>query len=654
MRTFMGHTPSVTVHSRRRTDPLLNARRSLPLQVMTSAPLLPLAHFFDNPERVGARLSPDGSLIALIAPRDGVLNVWVRPREGGQERPLTNDRDRGVRSFFWSRDGRYILFLQDAGGDENFHLYAVDPQRPDQIRDLTPFAGVRVGVVAAPRATPRHIVVSMNLRERSVFDVYVLTLATGRVVRVAENPGNIVSWHADRTGAIRAARAQTPTGDFQILARASVDDPFAVVAEYANEDGGYVLGYVPNQAKLWVGSARGADLMRLVALDLATGDEEIIDEDEFADLSGPIISDRTGELLGAAYLRDRLVVHAFDARFGEDVAALSNIHPGDPGIASQDADESTWIVSFDDDRDPGATYVVDRATHDAQLLYRSRPWLIPEHLAAMTPESIPARDGLRLPSYLTLPVGSDGQGLPMVLYVHGGPWARDAWGYDPTVQFLANRGYAVLQVNYRGSTGFGKHHMHAAEREFAGKMHDDLIDGVNWAISRGIADPARIGIYGGSYGGYAALVGVTFTPDVFACAVSYVGPSSLVTLTRSFPAYWRPMLASTWFRYVGDPENPDDLADMERRSPLSRVDDIRSPLLVIQGANDPRVTQQESDQIVAALRARGVPVDYICKEGEGHGFVKPENRMEAYAAIEQFFGTHLGGRTLAAVPTATD
>jgi dipeptidyl aminopeptidase/acylaminoacyl peptidase len=612
---------------------------------MTGAPLLPLEHFFDNPDRAGARLSPDGRTISFLAPRDGVLNVWVRPREGGPETPVTDDRDRGVRSYFWSRDGRYILFVQDQGGNENYHVYAVDPTRPDRVRDLTPFDGVRAGVVAVPRATPRQILVSLNRRDASVFDVYALNLASGRLAPVAENPGNIIGWTADREGVVRAARAQTPDGDFAILVRDDASSDWRQVAEYANEDNGYIAGFTPDGARLWVASARDADLMRLVELDLVTGEERVIDADDEADLSGPIVSDRTGELLGAAYLRDRLVVHSFDEGFAADFAAACELHHGDPGIGGQDADETMWIISFDDDRDPGATFLFDRTRRTGEFLYRSRPWLDPATLAAMTPVRIASRDGLTLHSYLTLPVGPSGRGLPMVVFVHGGPWARDAWGYDPSVQFLANRGYAVLQVNYRGSTGFGKHFMHAAEREFAGKMHDDLIDGVNWAVSEGIADPARIGIYGGSYGGYAALVGVTFTPDVFAAAVSYVGPSSLITLTKSFPAYWRPLLASTWFRYVGDPENPDDLADMEARSPLGRADRITTPLLVIQGANDPRVTKRESDQIVAVLRARGVPVDYICKDDEGHGFVKPENRMEAYAAIERFFAAHLGGRS---------
>jgi dipeptidyl aminopeptidase/acylaminoacyl peptidase len=358
-----------------------------------------------------------------------------------------------------------------------------------------------------------------------------------------------------------------------------------------------------------------------------------------------VISDLTGELLGAVYLRDRVVMHAFDERLARDWEAIRALHPGDPRITGQDADETAWIVAFDDDRDPGATYLFDRESGEAELLHRTRPWLDPATLAPMRPVKIRSRDGLTLHSYLTVPVGAEPKGLPMVLVVHGGPWSRDAWGYDAEAQFLANRGYAVLQVNYRGSTGFGKAFTHAAEREFAGKMHDDLVDAVEWAVAEGVADPARVAIYGGSYGGYAALVGATFTPDLFAAVISYVGPSSLVTLIRSFPPYWRPFLESSWYRYVGDPDDPEELPDLEARSPLNRVDAIVAPLLVIQGANDPRVTKVESDQIVAALRERGVEVEYIVKDDEGHGFVRPENRLDAYGAIERFLARHLGGRT---------
>lgn len=606
-------------------------------------PLIPLRHLFDNPERAAARLSPDGRRLSFLAPRDGVLNVWVRDVEGGEPWPVTDDRHRGIRAHLWSRDSTRILYLQDAGGDENHHVYCVDAAG-GRARDLTPFPGVRAGLIAAPRATPRHVLVSMNLRDRSLFDAYRVTLATGRLELVGENPGDIAGWQEDRAGLVRAAVAQTPTGDHRILVRDDEGSPLRVVAEYANEDGGNPFAFTPDGARLWVGSAKGSDLMRLVELDPADGSEREIDRDDEADLSGPVISGLTGELLGAMYLRDRVELHAFDDRLAADWEALREMHPGDPHITGQDEQETRWVVTFDDDRDPGATYLYDRTTRTAEFLYRSRPWLDPDVLAPMRPVTITSRDGLALHSYLTLPVGVDPVGLPAVLVVHGGPWARDAWGYDPEAQLLANRGYAVLQVNYRGSSGFGKAFMHAAEHEFAGKMHDDLLDGVDWLVSEGIADPARIAIYGGSYGGYAALVGASFTPDVFAAAISVVGPSSLVTLIRSFPAYWRPLLAGSWFRYVGDPDDPDQLADLEARSPMTRVDDITAPLLVIQGANDPRVTKPESDQIVAALRARGVEVEYIVKDDEGHGFVRPENRMDVYRAVERFLARHLGGR----------
>lgn len=607
-------------------------------------PLIPLRDLFDNPERAAARLSPDGTRLSWLAPRDGVLNVWVRDRAGGEAVPVTDDRERGIHSYLWSRDSRRILYSQDVGGDENHHLLTVDAGGATPARDLTPFPGVRAGLIAAPRSTPRQVLVSMNLRDRSLFDAYRLTLATGRLELVGRNPGNILGWTADREGRLRAAMAQTPAGDYEILVRDDEADELRVVAEYANEDGGHPFAFTPDGSRLWVGSARGSDLMRLVELDPADGSEREIDRDDEVDLSGPVVSDRTGELLGAFYLRDRVVLHAFDERLARDWERVRALHPGDPRISGQDAEETAFIVVFDDDRDPGATYLYDRETGEAEFLYRSRPWLDPATLAPMRPVVITSRDGLPLHSYLTLPLDVEPRGLPAVLVVHGGPWARDAWGYDPQAQLLANRGYAVLQVNYRGSTGFGKSFTHAAEREFAGRMHDDLIDGVEWLVAEGIADRDRVGIYGGSYGGYAALVGATFTPDVFAAVVSVVGPSSLVTLVRSFPPYWRPLLASTWFRYVGDPDDPEQLADLEARSPLNRVDDIVAPLLVIQGANDPRVTKAESDQIVAALRARGVEVEYMVKDDEGHGFVKPENRMDAYGAVERFFARHLGGR----------
>jgi dipeptidyl aminopeptidase/acylaminoacyl peptidase len=610
----------------------------------TMPPLIPLRDLFDNPERALARLSPDGTRISWLAPVDGVLNVFVGDVHGADPVPVTDDRDRGVRSYMWSRDARRIIWSQDVGGDENHHLLTAPADGGGPTRDLTPFPGVRAGMIAAPRATPGHILVSMNLRDRTLFDAYRLTLASGRLELIGRNPGNILAWLADRDGRLRAARTQTPEGDYELLVRDSEEGEFRVVAHYANEDGGHAFAFTPDGSRLWVGSARGSDLIRLVELDPADGSEREIDRDEEVDLSGPMISDVTGELLGAVYLRDRVVAHIWDERLERDWARIRELHPGDPRITGQDAAETAFVVAFDDDRDPGATFHFDRETGASRLLFRSRPWLDPATLAPMRPVTITSRDGLALHSYLTLPLDVEPRGLPAVLFVHGGPWARDAWGYDPQAQFLANRGYAVLQVNYRGSTGFGKTFTHAAEREFAGRMHDDLIDGVEWIVGEGIADRDRVAIYGGSYGGYAALVGATFTPDVFAAAISVVGPSSLITLVRSFPPYWRPLLASTWFRYVGDPDDPEQVADLEARSPLNFVDRIAAPLLVIQGANDPRVTKAESDQIVQALRERGVEVEYLVKDDEGHGFVKPENRMDAYRTIERFLARHLGGR----------
>ncbi len=618
---------------------------------MSLPPLIPLEHFFENPEKAAGKISPDGSRLSYLAPENGRLNVWVRTVGADDDVCVTHDHTRGIRSYFWSRDSKRILYTQDQGGNENFHVHAADLARPDQASvDLTPFEGVRAGIVDVPHHDPDHVLVSLNRRDPHCFDVHRLDLGSGELEMVAQNPGNVAGWHTDAAGRLLAASAQTPEGDTEILVRGGEDEDFRRLTVYANEDEGNVYGFTPDGASLWVGSARDSDLTRLVRLDLLTAEETIVYEHPEVDIGGPVLRDRTDELLAVVAMVDRLEVAFFDEEFERKWAQAAALHHGDVAGISLDDDEQRWVVSFDDDRDPGATFLLDTATGEAEFLFRPRPQLDPAQLAPMQTVRIPARDGLTLHGCLTLPLGVEPRNLPMVLLVHGGPWARDTWGYHPEAQFLANRGYAVLQVNYRGSTGFGKAFTHAAEREFAGKMHDDLIDGVEWAIEQGYADRSRVAIYGGSYGGYAALVGVTFTPDVFAAAVDYVGPSSLVTLVRSFPPYWRPFLQGSWYRYVGDPgteEEPDDevVADLWARSPLSRVDAIRTPLLVVQGANDPRVTKQEADQIVAALAERGVDVEYLVKDDEGHGFANPENRLDLYRAMERFLAEHLGGRT---------
>ncbi|HUF33184.1 MAG TPA: S9 family peptidase [Acidimicrobiales bacterium] len=619
----------------------------------TTPPLIPLEDLFENPERAGARISPDGTKLGYLAPEENRLNVWVRSLDASDDDAVcvTHDHVRGIMDWRWSRDSQRILYMQDQGGNENYHLHVAELDRPTQAaRDLTPFDGVRVMIAHVPHDDPTHILIAMNQREPSAFDVHRLDLTTGELEMVAENPGNIGDWTTDPQGRLRAATAQTPEGDTEILVRDDEGEDFRSLTVYANEDGGDVFGFTPDGDALWVSSARDTDRRRLVRLRLDSGEEEIVDEHPDVDLASAVIRERTGELLAAVYVVERLEWHFHDDTFEAACQAARRLHHGDLQGVTMSEDEQRWVVVFNDDREPGVTFSFDAGTAAGEFLFKPRPKLDPEALAPMRPVTITSRDGLSLSSFLTLPLGVEPTGLPMVLLVHGGPWAQDVWGYQPEVQLLANRGYAVLQVNYRGSTGYGKGFTHAAEREFGRKMHDDLVDAVEWAIKEGVADADRVAIYGGSYGGYASLCGVTFTPDLFAAAIAYVGPSSLVTLIRSFPAYWRPFLQGSWFRYVGDPGTEEEpveevVADLLDRSPLTHVDRITTPLMVVQGANDPRVTKVESDQIVAALEERGVEVEYLVKDDEGHGFANPENRLDLYRAMEQFFARHLGGRT---------
>lgn len=640
-------------HADERPDERPDEQDDMDIRSDSTAPLIPVEHLFENPERTGAQISPDGTRLGYLAPEENRLNVWVRSLDGPDEDGtcVTHDHVRGITGWQWSRDSQRILYVQDRGGDEDFHLHVAEVDQPSlAARDLTPFDGVRVSLVDVPHHDPTHVLISMNQRDPSLFDVHRLDLVSGQLELVAENPGNIGDWITDRRGHLLAAAAQTPEGDTEILVRDREDEGFRSLAVYANEDGGDVYGFTPEGDALWVASAKGTDRTRLVRLLLSSGAEEVVDEHPEVDLTSAVLRRRTGELLAAVYLTDRLEWHFHDDVLEQHFRAAEALHHGDLQGISRDEAEERWVVTFNDDREPGVTFSYDARTGEGRFLFKPRPKLDREALAPMRPVVITSSDGLPLHSLLTLPLGVAASALPMVLLVHGGPWARDVWGYQPEVQLLANRGYAVLQVNYRGSTGRGKSFTHAAEGEFGRRMHDDLVDAVGWAVAEGVADPDRVGIYGGSYGGYAALCGVTFTPDLFAAAIAYVGPSSLVTLIRSFPPYWRPFLQGSWFRYVGDPgteEAPDEqvVAELLERSPLTYVDRITTPLLVVQGANDPRVTKVESDQIVAALAARGVDVEYLVKDDEGHGFANPENRLDLYRAMERFFARHLGGRS---------
>ncbi|WP_078289948.1 S9 family peptidase [Mycobacterium sp. D16R24] len=617
--------------------------------------LITVEEFFDPPVRTSASISPDGTKIAYLAPRKNRLNVWVQATDGNNPADaqcVTRDETRSVTGFLWVDDPRWLLYVQDSGGDENWHLYRVDLDDTDAPAiDLTPYPGVRLLGLEQPYGRPGKLFIQLNHRRIDHIDLYELDIASGELTMLAENPGDVIAWFCGPHHEV-FTQSLTPEGDIEFSRYES--GALASLVVYNGAD--YPVGMHPTQMTpdgtgLWMGSSRDTDRTRLVRLDLATGEESVVDSHPAFDLSAAlglapslIRHRKTGELLAVRYLGERQEIRVLDPDFAPVLEGLQELSDGDLAEISSDESGQRWVVSFTHDREPGLTYFYDHEKGESRQLFRPYPHLAPADLAPMTPVTIASRDGLNLHSYLTLPVGMEPAGLPLVLVVHGGPWHRDSWGFDPSVQFLANRGYAVLQVNFRGSTGYGKAFTKAAIGEFAGRMHDDLIDAVDWAVKQGYADPSRVAIFGGSYGGYSALVGVTFTPDVFAAAIDYVGISDLANFMRTLPPFVRPNLTNNWYRYVGDPAVPEQEADMLARSPISRVDQIRTPLLVAQGANDVRVVQAESDNIVAALRARGVEVEYMVKADEGHGFLNPENQIDLFRATELFLARHLGGR----------
>ncbi|MFE9577877.1 S9 family peptidase [Nocardia sp. NPDC006044] len=612
--------------------------------------------FFAAPLNASPEISPDGTKVAYLAPRKDRLNVWIHDLDSGAARCVTADEHRNVYHFRWTDDPRWLLYTQDNDGDERWHLYRVDLDHPDTPAvDLTPFPAATVIQFELSPGRPGKALLHLNNRKVELFDLCELDIATGELTVLAENPGHVAAWMCGPGGAV-FARGLTATGDIEFSRwEAGTLRPVALFNGADYPMGVWPLQPTPDGTGAWVGSNRGTDRTRLVRLDLSTGAETEVDSHPTFDLDPrgagapvlppPLILDRrTGDLIGARYLGERQVIHALDPRFAAVLDNLRKLSDGDPAALSADDSGQRWVVTFTHDRDPDVTYFYDHATGQSRQLFRPYPHLDPASMAPMRPVSIRARDGLTLPAYLTVPVGIDPVGLPMVLLVHGGPWHRDSWGFDPAVQLLANRGYAVLQVNFRGSTGYGKAHTKAAIGEFAGTMHDDLIDAVRWAVGQGYADPHRVAIFGGSYGGYAALVGVTFTPDIFAAAIDYVGISNLANFLRTIPSFAKPHTANNWHLFVGDPDDPRQEADMLARSPITLVDRIRTPLLVVQGANDVRVVRAESDNLVEALRQRGVEVEYLLKEDEGHGFVNPENQIELFHTVERFLARHLGGR----------
>ena len=617
----------------------VQAMETRPAQQQPS--LIPLRDFFRNPEGASYQVSPGGDFISWMAPWENRLNVFVQPSDGsGEPRRLTDATQRDIAGYFWAAKDQ-IVYLQDDGGDENFHLYAVDADGGNR-RDLTPFPGVRVGVVDDLRDDEDHLLISMNKRDARVFDVFRLNTRNGGMELVAENPGSVSSWITDHDGKVRAA-VQTDGVNTEFLSRATEDEPFKKVLSTNFRESADPLFFTYDNKHLYASSNIGRDKSAIVRLDPATGEElEVIFQHPEVDTGVLLGSDKRKVITAAAFTRDKQEYHFFDDWRRELQEKLEKKLPGtEVALSSMNRDEDKFIVRTHSDRSRGAFYYYDSKTDELRKLADISPWLDAEQLAPMEPVRIPARDGLELPAYLTLPPGVEPKDLPTVLLVHGGPWARDAWGFDGAAQFLANRGYAVLQVNFRGSTGYGREFWEKSFKQWGKTMQDDLTDSAKWLVERGIADPERIAIYGGSYGGYAALAGMAFTPDVYAAGISFVGPSNLFTLLASVPPYWEPY-RQMQYEMIGNPETEKDL--LTAASPLFSADQIAAPLLIAQGANDPRVKKAESDQIVEALKKRGIDVPYIVKDNEGHGFANEENRLYFYRAVERFLAKHLGGR----------
>jgi len=610
-----------------------------------AVPLVPREVLFGNPEKIQPRISPDGKRLAYIAPVNGVLNVWVGEvgAPGDSFKPVTTDTDRGIRAFFWGQDNARILYVQDAGGDENWRLHDTE-LASGTTRDLTPFEGVQAQLIAEEKNFPTELLVGLNKENPQLHDVYHVDVETGELELILKNPG-VIGFVADAEMRVRAGLQPRPDGGMNLVGRrpGATAEEWEVFLDVDSDDalGTAPIGFTADGNGLYLLSSVDANASRLLKVDLTTGVATVLAEDPQYDVSGVMSNPDTKEIQMVSFTKARTEHVVIDPSIADDVQAIQQIQAGDFTFLGRDHADRTWLVAFTVDDGPVGYYAWDRESKQATFLFHHQPALSDYTLAPMEPFSFTARDGLEIHGYVTFPPGVERSGLPGVLMVHGGPWARDNWGFNAEAQWLANRGYVSIQVNFRGSTGYGKKFVNAGNKQWAAAMHDDLIDAVEYVVGQGWVDRKRVAISGGSYGGYAALVGATFTPEVFCCAVDVVGPSNLQTLIESIPPYWAPIVAQFHER-VGNPETEADL--LWERSPLSKVDQIRIPILVAQGANDPRVKQAESEQIVSAMRDKGIDHVYLLFGDEGHGFAKPENRMRFFQVAEQFLAKHLGGR----------
>ncbi len=621
-------------------------------EAVAATPLIPRDALFGNPTRAGGKISPDGQWLSWLAPHEGVMNVWIAPASDPEAaRRMTEATDRPIPQYFWAPDSNSLLYVQDKAGDENYLLYQVNVASGEE-RTLTPFENTRVQVVGGSVQHKDRLLVGLNNRDPRFHDVHLLDLGSGALTLVQQNDAGYVGFLADDSLTLRWAIRANAAGGMDMFEIAD-----GKIAETPRESTGledsmttHVAGYTTDGGTLYWLDSRGRDTAALFAEDTATGEKRLIASDPRADIGGTLQHPLTGEVEAWSVNYLRTEWHAINPGIGDALAWLDARLEGDFGVQSRSDDDSKWVVWNDPLTAPTKVYLYDRTASTLTEFYSSRPELEGAPLQPMHPREIPARDGLTLPSYLTLPPASDPDGdgipeapVPMVLLVHGGPWARDGYGFNRAHQWLANRGYAVLSVNFRGSTGFGKAFVNAANLQWGAKMHDDLIDAVEWAVGNGIAARDKVAIMGGSYGGYATLAGLAFTPEVFACGVDIVGPSNLETLLETIPPYWEPQVKQFHER-MGNPATPEGKQLLIDRSPLHKASAIVKPLLIGQGANDPRVKQAESDQIVTEMEKHGIPVTYALFPDEGHGFAKPTNNIAFNAVAENFLATCLGGR----------
>jgi len=605
--------------------------------------LIPRDVLFGNPEKAAPTISPDGTRLAWLAPdKKNVLQVWVKTIGKDDDKMVTADKKRGIRSYFWARDNKNLLYLQDNDGDENFHVFGVD-LTSGIVRDYTPFQGARAGVTAVSPSVPDQILVETNARNRQLFDVYRLTLSTGALVPDTQNPGDVAGWEADEKLNVLGAQIQTPDGGTEIRVRDNPQSAWRTFIKAGPDENLSLDGFSGDSRSAYIETSIGSDTSRLVQKDLATGNEKTIAYSDEVDAGNVMINPITRNVEAVSFEPGRRRWQVIDPSLKADFEGIAKLQEGDFAVGSRDTADKTWLVGFTSDRGPVKYYAWDRASKKGTYLFSIQQKLEGLQLSEMKPVEIKTRDGMTMHAYLTLPAGLAPKNLPMVLFPHGGPWGRDVWGYNSSAQWLANRGYAVLMPNFRGSTGYGKKFLHAGDKQWGLKMHDDLIDAVNWAVKQGYADPKKVAIMGGSYGGYAVLAGLAFTPDFFTCGVDIVGPSNLKTLIGSIPPYWKP-IRSMFDARMGNVDDPKDAELIKNASPLYKANQIRKPLLIGQGANDPRVNKAESEQIVDAIAKNNGAVTYVIYSDEGHGFARPENRIDFNARAESFLANCLGGR----------